>query len=472
MKKRQNYSPKVFGKIIANNLCVGCGLCVYSCTDNALKMDWDDNGFLVPQLEKNCNNNGACLIACPFNPNPEPELFTEDEISNIFLSNTSNSNNQIGRFNAIYAGYSNEFQYTSSSGGIATYIIDELFDQNKIDFVITVRNSNQEGNHFEYSIIKSKSDLRITSKTKYFPVTLANALQEIDKIDGKFAIVGVGCFIKAIRIAQYHNPILKEKIVFTIGIICGGIKSRFFTEYLAGKAGVERNNIVSPEFRIKDIKSTANDYYFGCKDNTNKQNHTIKMLSMGDMWGTGLFKANACDFCDDVTTELADISLGDAWLEPYIKDGKGTNVIVTRSKLAQNIILQGLNNNQLSVENLSLDRFLLSQQGSFNHRQKGLATRKRISWVNGYITPPKRNIENANVSFAFKIVQWQRMRVRKISIEIWKSNSDSNYFDNTIKSQLVLLNKMTKLYHFINRIKSITASKVISKAFSRKQSLL
>jgi coenzyme F420 hydrogenase subunit beta len=30
------------------------------------------------------------------------------------------------------------------------------------------------------------------------------------------------------------------------------------------------------------------------------------------MCASGLFKANACDYCDDVTTELVDISLGDA----------------------------------------------------------------------------------------------------------------------------------------------------------------
>lgn len=467
MTQKQKYSPKVFEKIIANSLCVGCGLCVYSCPDNALKMDWDDSGFLVPQLAKACNNDGSCLKACPFNLNPESELFSEDEISDIFLSNTSNRNNQIGRFNGIYAGYSNEFQSTSSSGGLATYIINELFERNIIDSVVAVRDSDQKGNHFEYSFLKNKSDLLLTSKTKYYPVTLATALQEIDKTNGRIAIVGVGCFIKAIRIAQYHNPILKEKIVFTIGIICGGIKSRFYTDYLAGKSGVPKNNFINPEFRIKDIKSTANDYYFGCINNVDKQNHTIRMLSIGDMWGTGLFKANACDFCDDVTTELADISLGDAWLEPYIKDGKGTNVIVTRSELAEDIIVRGINSKELSVETLSLDRFLSSQQGSFNHRHNGLATRIKISQANNYINPPKRKRETATASFAFKMVQWQRMKLRKRSIEIWKSNSDSEYFDQAIKAQLILLKKMTWIYHFIDRTKRITVSKIISKLFSR-----
>lgn len=39
----------------------------------------------------------------------------------------------------------------------------------------------------------------------------------------------------------------------------------------------------------------------------------------------------ACDFCDDVFAETADIALGDAWLPEYVQDGNGTNVVVTRN---------------------------------------------------------------------------------------------------------------------------------------------
>ena len=72
-------------------------------------------------------------------------------------------------------------------------------------------------------------------------------------MDGKVAIVGVACFIKAIRLAQFYNPLLKDKIPFLVGIICGGVKSRFFTEYLAFKAGVTRVTLQKPRFGVKDI---------------------------------------------------------------------------------------------------------------------------------------------------------------------------------------------------------------------------
>ncbi|WP_150299123.1 Coenzyme F420 hydrogenase/dehydrogenase, beta subunit C-terminal domain [Pseudomonas profundi] len=46
------------------------------------------------------------------------------------------------------------------------------------------------------------------------------------------------------------------------------------------------------------------------------------MKEIGDIYGEGPFKENACNFCEDVTIELADISLGDASLQPYSQDGQ------------------------------------------------------------------------------------------------------------------------------------------------------
>ena len=98
-------------------------------------------------------------------------------------------------------------------------------------------------------------------------------------------------------------------------------------------------------------------------------------------------------FCDDVTTELADLSLGDAWLEPYSQDGLGTNVIVTRSCLAEDIIKSGFEQGDLFIETLSEDIFLASQQGSFNHRHEGLAYRIKLGMTPADVIPPKRYID-------------------------------------------------------------------------------
>jgi coenzyme F420-reducing hydrogenase beta subunit len=314
-----NKFPKVISDIVKNDLCIGCGLCVYKCPTQALKMKWNENGFLVPDLFGNCDLNGLCISVCPFNLNPDNEVKTENELTQLFIDSNFEFHSKIGRYIGLYAGFSNDYRLSSSSGGIATYILLELLEKGIVDYIITVNESNIEKTFYEYSILSSKSEILNASKTKYFPVTLASVMQQINELQGKVAVVGVACFIKAIRLTLYKEPTLNEKIIFLVGIICGGVKSRYFTDYLASKTGVFHGDFTKPQYRVKDLNSTAIDYSFRCIGKKDNIENTIKMSSVGDMWGTGLFKNNACDFCDDVTTELSDISIGDAWIDPYIK---------------------------------------------------------------------------------------------------------------------------------------------------------
>jgi len=437
--------PKVIDLVVNNNLCIGCGLCVSKCTSNALEMSWNEDGFLVASAVGNCDCNGNCLEVCPFNPFPKEEVKTENEIAELFLPTATNVTRKIGKYNSIYAGYSNEFRLSSSSGGIGTYICVELLENKIVDHVFSIQESSIPGTFYQYAVSSNKANLLAASKTRYFPVTLATVFAEIDKLPGRVAIVGIGCFIKAIRLAQHSDPKLKDKIPFLIGIICGGVKSRFFTEYLSSKMDINIADIKKPQFRKKDINSTAFDYSFSCLQK-GVEEKSIRMQDIGDMWGTGLFKANACDFCDDVTTELADISLGDAWLDPYYKDGSGTNVIVTRSLVAERLIQDGIKNQDLVIGVLPLEEFLASQQGSFNHRHTGLPARIKVAKSNNKLVPPKR-YEKEHVTIDFKMVQKQRMKVRAKSLRDWKNSPDAKNFDKIMEKSLYWLQFYTKIYH-------------------------
>lgn len=440
----------ILDSVINQDLCTGCGACLYQTHSNNWKMDWNNEGFLVP-TQKNGEGqiNEATINVCPFNPYPADEVRTEDELANLFLQDAPNHHPQVGRYYNTYAGYSEQFRLTSSSGGLATYILTELLEQKLVDAVITV--GEGKDNHYEYKLIKRKEDLAAASKTKYYPVTMAEALKELRNLDGKVAVVGIGCFIKAVRLLQHYNPELREKIVFTIGIICGGLKSRFFGEYLAAKAGVQNNEFTKPQFRIKNYESTAGDYSFGCIDNRGDERQ-VKMRTVGDMWGSGMFKCNACDYCDDVTTELADVSLGDAWLPPFSQDGKGTNVVVTRSTLAEKLIIEGIRSAKLAVQPLPFETFLSSQHGSYNHRHKALKYRIQKAEKQGAAIPPKRHTKE-NISIDFKWVQQQRREVRKNSLLFWAVEQNVILFEERMRNSLSKLGIATLVYHYLRALK-------------------
>lgn len=214
--------PKVITDIVQNDLCIGCGMCTYVCPEKALEMEWNEYGFLVPHLKGSCNSEGCCTDVCPFNLNPKIEVRTENEIANLFLPKNQLYHPRIGKYTGIYVGHANENRLSSSSGGMATYISTRLIEEGIVDHIFAVRPSSNEGNHYEYSICSTEEEIQKGAKTRYYPVSLNTVLSKIDELEGKVAIVGVACFIKSIRLAQYENDSLREKIPFLIGIICGG----------------------------------------------------------------------------------------------------------------------------------------------------------------------------------------------------------------------------------------------------------
>lgn len=449
-------SGSMIKAVVDNDMCIGCGLCAAQCKSDAIKMKMNQFGFYTANVDDSYEVDEDIINVCPFNPNPNDKVKTENEIASLFLNEAKKKHKKIGHYINTYAGYSIKHRLTSSSGGIATYTLIELMRRGEIQHVISVKTGSSTA-HYQYMISSSIDELTNAAKTKYYPVTLADALKNVTKLKGKIAIVGVACFIKAVRLAQVQDPIFNDKVGFLIGIICGGVKSAFFAEYLSSKAGVSANEFTQPEFRIKDIDSTASDYSYGCLDKDKKQ-QTIKMREVGDMWGTGLFKANACDYCDDVTTELADLSLGDAWLEPYSNDGRGTSVLVTRSNLAENIIKAGITNGELVIDDLPEEQFLASQQGSFNHRHDGLGYRIQLGKTPLNAIPPKR-FTDISLSPLLKIVHRLRMATRQNSLLVWASKKESQNFDHQMLRSLYWLKIFTRISHYqraiIRRLKKV-----------------
>ncbi|MCU4566599.1 Coenzyme F420 hydrogenase/dehydrogenase, beta subunit C-terminal domain [Acinetobacter radioresistens] len=437
--------------IVKNHLCTGCGVCVSEDQTHQAKMIWNNEGFLVPLLGKSSTQDKMVKV-CPF----AIQQKDEDELGELFLKQPETQyHDKIGYYYGLYAGYSKQFRETSSSGGIATYVFNALLERKIVDYLFIVKEVDGQ---YAYQFFSNVEEITQISKTRYTPVTLEKLFQELSKVDGKVAVSGVACFVKAIRLKQMYDPVLKEKIAFIVGIICGGLKSKYYTDYLAQEAGC-KNEYNYAQYRVKNKESYAMDYKFSCIEKSDKKIHMVDMQSLGDMWGTGLFKSNACDFCDDVLTELADISLGDAWIDPYDKNGLGNSIIITRTKIAENLIKNGLNKNLLALDVMNTEKIILSQNGSFNHRHKGLAFRVMKVNKEGKLTPRKRNKHMVNQNILFNFVQNSRLKTRQKSLDYWLETRNHLKFKIKMKPYLENLKFFTLWNHRLMKLKKILLSK-------------
>ena len=456
--------PEIITRIVNADMCIGCGMCVPACPQRALSIDWGPNGIYQPHAHAvSCGTCNACLKVCPFASGLATGVELPDETSLVemlAIAPEARHDPYIGRHLGLYAGHSEEFRATGSSGALATWALSTLMREGAIDAALCVAPAaGKSDTHYEYQACLSVDEIRRAARTRYYPAKLDEVIDHALSHEGRYALVALPCTLKALRLAQLANPILRQRIVFTVGIFCGGLKTRYYTEYLAASAGCSPHQLAKPEFRIKNPDSAADDYAFSCQDDQDKT-HAIRMKSLGDMWGTGLFKPNACDYCDDLASELADLSVGDAWIPPYRSDGRGTSIIVTRTQQAAALVERGISSKALALRTLSAAQVNASQRGNINHRRKGLAYRLHLAKRRGQRVPTKRVAPQPTLNPVFAIIQRLRMRVRKLSHDAWmaqRMHAGTHIFDRLMKKDLSRLKAITAFSHklggFVHELK-------------------
>lgn len=372
-------------------------------------MQWDKNGFLKPQAGSPMPESFA--VQCPFSPVAP----NEDAIAAERFGAASNVDGRIGRFEAAYVGHVAEAGYrpNASSGGLTSWVAAELLRTCQVDGVAHVAPTDPAiGRHFAYRISRSIDELNAGVKSRYYPVELSQVLTEVRRRPGRYAIIGIPCFIKAVHLLRRIDPLIAERVTHTLGLFCGHMKSASMIESFAWQLGTELKQVQAIDYRLKDETRPANWYraHLDLFDgDTGEQDWWH--LADGD-WGAGFLQNPACDWCDDVVAETADISFGDAWVEPYSSDGRGTNVVVVRSKPLKKMIEAARADGRLALEQVDAEYVVRTQAAGLRHRRDGLAY--RLTWRRGII-PRKRVAPSAELPLRRKLVYRLRYMIARMS---------------------------------------------------------
>ena len=284
---------------------------------------------------------------------------------------------KLGYYLGLYIGFVKELDYrkNGSSGGFGTWILTELLNKGLIDGVIHVKENDNKEKLFEYTISNNQDEVIEGASTKYYPVELSEILRKVKGQPGKYAIVGTPAVIMGIRLLSEEDPIIKDRIKYTIGLVCGHHKSTKFAEFLAWQCGIEPGNLKKINFRKKIENSNSNDYAMeaiGEIDNVEEVVSKKMSTLYGHDWGKGLFKEISSDYTDDVMNETADITLGDAWLPQYTIDSMGNNILIVRNKDINDIILEGIELKRLKLDITDAEMINKSQSAHYRHTRDEL----------------------------------------------------------------------------------------------------
>ena len=380
--------------VVERDLCIGCGACA-ALPDSALRVAMGEDGRYRAELRDGADPDaeGAYTEVCPF-----AEGHDEDELARVFLDAPGAAHDdRIGTHLTVGAGHVPDggFREAGSSGGMTSWFLHRLLEEDAVDAVLHVKPGAGAGAPlFAFGVSGTADELRAGAKSRYYPVEMSGVLRHVREHPGRYAVVGVPCFLKAVRLAQRQDPVLAERIRFCVGLVCGHLKSSRFAEALAWEQGVPPAELAGIDFRVKsDERSDRYSVSVTGADGTTRTAPTSE-LSVTD-WGMGFFKYPACEFCDDVLAETSDITFGDAWLPEFTGDPMGDNIVIARSAAARDVLER--NRRQLRLTDLSAARAARSQDAGLRHRREGLAYRLARERAAGRPVPTKRVAPSADL---------------------------------------------------------------------------
>lgn len=323
-------------------LCHGCGICEAVCPKDAIRMIYDKrHRNYVPTVDHmKCIECGLCVNVCPgkeINFAKISKRFLDGEKYNILSGHYIN--------NYLAWATDKNIRWRAASGGIATALATFLLSSGRINKVVVVKSAGEHDClNFQGTAVSEENDLYAAMGSKYCPVPLCSVLKEVKRND-RIAVFGLPCHIHGVRKAQLYSKYFGKVNILLIGIFCGGTSGKEATKWLIKMSGFDPDKLNSINYRGDGWPGQMAAKF------SDKKELKIPYPNYTSIEFNG-FKPWRCSLCSDGLAELADLSIGDAWLkEGTSTEDQGVSMVVTRSKKGEQVIQDAISARAIECEN-------------------------------------------------------------------------------------------------------------------------
>ncbi len=287
--------------------CSGCGACQSACPVDCISVD---DGKVKVDLDK-CIRCGLCLTACPRALLPRKS--TDWAVKN---KPATPEDLKAGSFMEAWCARitREDVRPIVQDGGVSSALLIHAFESKAIQAAIGA--ALQEGVPWkpEAIVMRGAPDVTRAAGTKYVNTPTLKLLRSV-KREKSIAVVGTPCIMQALRKAEIYpsGTIGVANIKYRIGIFCmesfthAGIKQLCEGTFAIPLDQVKKMNIKEGQFFANPICGEP------------------KSASMKDV--TKLARLS-CHCCYDLTSEMADISVGsigspDGWNTVLVRTSAG-----------------------------------------------------------------------------------------------------------------------------------------------------
>jgi coenzyme F420-reducing hydrogenase beta subunit len=316
--------------------CFGCGVCSVVCPTKIINIELNKKGFYEPRIIDNdkCVNCGMCLKVCSFN--------------NEGLAVTNKLISSFGAWSK-----DRQVRRTCSSGGVAFEIGRYLMKQG---YQVCGVKYNAEKGRAEHFVSSDEKELIQSAGSKYIQSYTVDGFKSIDR-KKKYVVIGTPCQIDSFR--RYIKRFHCEDNFLLIDFFCHGVPSMLlwkkYTKWAEQIVGMitdaswrnkwcfSHDNLETGSGCMKDGKTA--DWHDSYSMLLKGERSSIQIpMSKGDKF-FALFLGDCClgkhcylncKFKWDHSS--ADIRIGDAWGQKYENDKDGVNAVLCFTKKGEEIL--------------------------------------------------------------------------------------------------------------------------------------
>lgn len=379
---------------LKSDLCTGCGICEGACPTGAISTIVEKGNFRPTVNKEKCTNCGRCIKACP---GLGVDLV---RLADKYQSENTNHDKMAGRYEKCFTGYSNDFEvrFHSASGGMVSQFLIWLLENKKIDGAVVTRFDKENPLLVKTFIATTREDIISARSSKYAPVTLNRAVQDIKAASGsRYVIVGLPCHIQGLRKLMEIDKKLRDKVVGLFGIYCSCGRSFYMTEHVFKERGIPKDKITYFQYRdegclgkmvVKVPEGDANT--IRVINNNSESVLSNEVRSYKEHYQSyyhplrSFFIPRRCLFCIDHYAELSDISFGDIHIKPYSDDKIGVNSIIVKNKTWLSLLEECQKAGAIYLDEVPFKTISDSQKMSFKKKGRNGAfinIGKKFGWV-------------------------------------------------------------------------------------------
>ncbi len=338
------YGPEALLKDVhERNLCIGCGACVNLCP--YFRSYKGKTAMLFP-----CDlPQGRCYAYCP---KAEVDF---DELS-FNMQGKPYDGRPLGYYRQAAAGKAGEKmpQAAFQAGGVVSAIVAYALETGRIDAALL---TDREG-LVPKAVLASHSDEVLQSSTsKYMAAPTVSALYTgIDAGYGRMGVVGTPCQITAVaqfRMNPLQRPDFKDAVNLMIGLFCTwALDTRELISLLSGRVDgqrIKKMEVPPPPAEIFEI-------------DTRDGRVEIPLDEIRSLIPDG------CTICPDMTSEWADISVGNLEGKP------GWNTILIRTEKGETLVRDAVKDGWLEIREMPQENLERLNAAAGNKKERALNT--------------------------------------------------------------------------------------------------